>query len=135
VLLAGIAAQLRRAGQAAGLDVTDAKERAEAILDKHPGSPVTAGIAAAIEAWEARPHPWGEPPTGGTVGSLTDLVGLDPDFTGGLPAADYVAQQWANPPAPDIDAERERFAAFAETEFRNGEGIAALIRQYYGREE
>jgi len=53
----------------------------------------------------------------------------------GLLGIDPSAEGRNDPPAPDIDAERERFAAFAEEWLRNGEGIATIIRQQYGREE
>lgn len=57
----------------------------------------------------------------GSGGSLTDLVGLDPDFTGGLDATEYVARQYCGH-GPELD---ELYAANDEL----GRAVVELRRQ------
>lgn len=58
-------------------------------------SGIHAAIVAAVEADRAEPwSPEGYPVPTQRVPALRDLVGLDPDFTGGKDPAEYVADQY-----------------------------------------
>ena len=122
VLLAGLKAHYRTARERVSLPTSEleAEDFAVSHLDHYPNgySPTVAGIIAAIEAWEARP--WGE------------ASPADCDITTGYHATPHRGCILRGMDvAPDIAAERERFARFAEEWIRDGNSVAAIIRQYY----
>jgi transcriptional regulator with XRE-family HTH domain len=60
------------------------------------GSDLDGKSLAAILRWLDGPETAPDAPT--DVPRLTDMVGLDPDFTGGLSTVEYLRRQWTGDP-------------------------------------